>query len=315
MDDDLMNPCALFTDCESNHLWLTEFERQFPQLNIQDWHSVVDTQAVEYGIVWQPSSAYFQRFPNLKAVFNLGAGVDAILSNPAVPEQVQIIRIEDGGMAQQMNEYFSYFLLHYYRDMDLYQQQQKQHHWQVNAVKSPQQFRVGILGLGQLGSHLADHLKAYGFDVAGWSRSKKHLEGLTTYSGDDQLQEFLQRTDALCCLLPLTPATRGILNHQHLSQLPMGAVVINGARGGHIVAADLINLLDSGHLRGAVLDVFEQEPLDPQHAFWQHSKILLTPHCAAQSEHHVCVQQIGSKLKAILSNQPITGLINRNTGY
>lgn len=311
-----MNPCALFTGSESNHLWLAEFERQFPHLKVQDWQNVVDTQAVEYGIVWQPSEAFFQRFPNLKAVFNLGAGVDAILSNPAVPEQVQIIRIEDGGMAQQMNEYFSYFLLHYYRDMDLYQQQQQQHsHWQVHAVKSPKQFRVGILGLGQLGSQLADHLQAYGFDIAGWSRSNKQLQGVTTYSGDEQLQAFLQRTDALCCLLPLTPATEGILNHHNLSQLPKGAVVINGARGGHLVAQDLINLLDSTHLRGAVLDAFEQEPLDPQHVFWQHPNILLTPHCAAQSEHQVCVQQIGNKLKAISSNQPITGLINRTTGY
>ncbi|MDC9719292.1 MAG: glyoxylate/hydroxypyruvate reductase A [Gammaproteobacteria bacterium] len=311
-----MNPCALFTGSESNTLWLTEFEHQFPQLNIQPWNQVVDFDAVEYGIVWQPSSAYFERFPNLKAVFNLGAGVDAILSNPTVPAHVQIIRIEDGGMAQQMNQYFSYFLLHYYRDMDLYQQQQQQQsHWQVQSVKSPNNFRVGILGLGQLGSQLAIHLQSYGFNIAGWSLSKKHLDGVATYAGDEQLGAFLQRTDALCCLLPLTPVTQDILNHHHLSQLPAGAVVINGARGGHLVAADLLQLLNNGHLRGAVLDAFEQEPLDTKHAFWQHPKILLTPHCAAQSEYDTCVQQIGHKLEAILSNQPVTGLINRHKGY
>lgn len=310
-----MNSCALFTPDQSHGPWLDQFAVQFPQLKVQEWQTITNPESVEHGIAWQPSPAYFSRFPKLKTIFNLGAGVDAILSNPAVPEHVQIVRIEDGGMAAQMNQYFSYFLLHYYRDMDIYQQQQKLSQWQAQPFKAAKDFRVGILGLGQLGSQLSQHLQVFGFDVAGWSRSKKQIDGITTYAGPEQLNQFLQRTDALCCLLPLTPATQGILNYQTLSQLAPGAVVINAARGGHLVDQDLLQLLHQGHLRGAVVDAFEEEPLNPKHNFWQHPKILLTPHCAAQSEPAICVEQIGRKLEAIASNQPFTGLVDRHQGY
>jgi len=310
-----MTTCAIYTSHESTESWRQEFNRQFPHLNVQDWQHITDPEQVKYGIVWKPTEAFFQRFPNLTTVFNLGAGVDAILGNRAVPKHIDIYRIEDGGMAAQMNQYFSYFLLHYFRDMDRYQQQQPLNQWHVQPFKPASSFRVGILGLGQLGAQLAQHLQSYGFDVAGWSRSKKQLGGVTSYTGAEELEPFLSRTDALCCLLPLTPDTQGILNRQNMSQLPKGAVVINAGRGEHLVVGDLVGLLDENHLRGAVLDVFEQEPLPAEHKFWQHPKIMMTPHSSAQSEYAPCVEKIGDTLQAITNNKTPSGLVDRGRGY
>ena len=315
MDDDVMITCALFTPDDSSEEWQVEFKRQFAHLNVQDWQHITDPELVKYGIVWKPTAAFFQRFPNLTTVFNLGAGVDAILSNPAVPEHIDIYRIEDGGMAAQMNQYFSYFLLHYFRNMDHYQQQQIGQQWQVQPFKSAANFRVGILGLGQLGAQLGQHLQSYGFDVAGWSRSKKQLPNVTHYTGLGQLKAFLKRTDALCCLLPLTPDTKGILNHQNMGQLPQGSVVINAGRGEHLVVDDLLKLLDNQHLRGAVLDVFEEEPLPAHHPLWQHPKVIITPHSSAQSECAPCVEKIGHTLQAVARNESPSGLVIRSRGY
>ena len=310
-----MTTCALYTLHEPISPWQLEFNRQFPHLNVQDWQQITHPEQVKYGIVWKPTEAFFQRFPNLTTVFSLGAGVDAILGNLAVPKHIDIYRIEDGGMAAQMNQYFSYFLLHYFRDMDRYQQQQPKNQWQVQPFKPASSFSVGILGLGQLGAQLAQHLQSYGFNVAGWSRSKKQLDGVTSYAGTEELEPFLKRTDALCCLLPLTPDTQGILNRQNMSQLPKGAVVINAGRGKHLMVDDLVELLDENHLRGAVLDVFEQEPLPTEHKLWQHPKVIVTPHSSAQSEYAACVQKIGNNLQAITDNKTPSGLVDRSRGY
>ena len=310
-----MITCALFTTDESFEPWQLEFNRQFPQLDVQHWQQITDPKKVTFAMVWKPTKALFQRLPNLTTVFNLGAGVDAILSNPAVPSHIDIYRIEDGGMAAQMNQYFSYFLLHYFRDMDLYQQQQPLKQWQVQPFRPAADFRVGILGLGQLGAKLAEHLQGYGFDVAGWSRSKKQLPGVTSYAGEQEFFAFLNRTDALCCLLPLTPDTLGILNCQNMSQLPKGAVVLNAGRGEHLVPNDLLDLLNASHLRGAVLDVFEPEPLPSDHGLWLHPKVMMTPHSSAQSEYAPCVEKIGNTLAAIINNQTPGGLVDRSRGY
>jgi glyoxylate/hydroxypyruvate reductase A len=315
MDNDLMTTCALYTSDESAQHWQLEFDRQFPHLIVQDWLDIANPEQVKYGIVWKPTQAFFERFPNLTTLFNLGAGVDAILNNAAVPKHIDIYRIEDGGMAAQMNQYFSYFLLHYFRDMDRYQQQQSLNQWQVQPFKAASSFRVGILGLGQLGSQLAQHLQSYGFDVAGWSRNKKHLNGVTSYAGPEELESFLNRTDALCCLLPLTPDTQGILNRKNLSNLPKGAVVINAGRGEHLIVHDLLQLLDENHLRGTVLDVYEQEPLHTESPLWQHPKVMMTPHSSAQSEYAPCVEKIGNTLQAITNNQTPSGLVDRSRGY
>jgi len=315
MDGKLVTTCALYTSYESTEPWLLEFRRQFSHLNVQDWQHIANPEQVQYGIVWKPTQAFFERFPNLTTLFNLGAGVDAILSNPAVPKHVEIYRIEDGGMAAQMNQYFSYFLLHYYRDMDRYQQQKQQKQWQVLPFKPASTFRVGILGLGQLGAQLAQHLQSYGFDVAGWSQNKKQLQGVSSYAGAQELEGFLKRTDALCCLLPLTADTQGILNRRNMSQLPKGSIVINAGRGQHLVVDDLLDLLDENHLRGAVIDVFEQEPLPKEHQLWQHPKVMMTPHSSAQSEYTPCVEKIGNTLQAIIDNKNPSGLVDRCRGY
>ena len=310
-----MSACALYTSEASFDAWKVEFDRQFPKLNVQHWQHIEHPEKVKYAIVWKPTQAVFERFPNLTTLLNLGAGVDAILNNDAVPKHLAIYRIEDGGMAAQMNQYFSYFLLHYFRDMDLYQQQQKQRQWLVQPYRHASSFNIGILGLGALGSKLATHLQSYGFNVAGWSKAKKHIAGVKSYAGTSELNAFLERTEALCCLLPLTSETTGILNDKNLRRLKPGAILINAARGLHLVADELIELLDNNHLRGAVLDVFDPEPLPINHPLWQHPKVLVTPHSSAQSEHAPCVTRIGETIEAINNNHQPSGLVDRSRGY
>ncbi|MDP6166927.1 MAG: glyoxylate/hydroxypyruvate reductase A, partial [Gammaproteobacteria bacterium] len=257
----------------------------------------------------------FSTFPNLKALFNMGAGVDGILDHPQLPDDVHIVRLENAGMAEQMNEYFAYHVMHFHRHMDHYQQQQSQAKWRVLAGTQAKDFRVGILGLGQLGSSVASCLRSFGYQMSGWSRSCKSIEGVKCYTGADQLGSFLQHVDALCCLLPLTDNTRDILNKDNMLLLPKGAIVINAARGGHLVEQDLVDLLNQGHLRGAVLDTVRTEPLPLDNPLWHQKGLILTPHCAAQSWIEPSVKQIGRSIDAMLAGQKPAGLVERERGY
>lgn len=304
-----------FADSGSTANWVATFAQQSPHLNIKHWQDIEHPEAVQYAIVWHPQAELFSRFPNIKAVFNLGAGVDGILKNPHLPAHIDIIRLENAGMAEQMNEYFTYFVLHYHRHMDRYQAQQAQSQWLPHSTIPASNVRVGILGLGQLGASVANCLKQFGFQVNGWSRSHKQFEGIHCYTGKQQLDDFFGNTDILCNLLPLTAETHSILNYSSLKKLPPGAVLINGARGEHLVEEDLLQLLDEGHLRGAALDTMRTEPLPVDSPLWQQKNLLLTPHCAANSWLPPSAAQIASNIDAMLAGQQPTGLVQRDRGY
>jgi glyoxylate/hydroxypyruvate reductase A len=294
--------------------WLQDLRLALPHATI-DLCQPHDTRAADYAIVWKPPVEMLRAHPELKAVFNLGAGVDAILQLNVVPEHLPLIRIDDGGMAEQMAEFATQATLRYYRRLDQYEQQARRGEWQQLPPYEKRDFPVGILGLGVLGQRIAESLQHFGFAVSGWSRSRKTLAGVTAYAGSDELGEFLRQSRVLICMLPLTDDTRGILNHATLSQLPRGSYLINLARGGHLVEDDLLPLLQQGQLAGATLDVFEHEPLPPAHPFWSDARISITPHISALTVRSIAARQIAEKLVALQRGEPVAGLVDRQRGY
>lgn len=301
-------------DTSNQEAWLHALGSALPKADIVPWQAD-DKRPADYAIVWKPPAEMLTAHPELKAVFNLGAGVDAILQLGVVPETLPLIRIDDGGMAEQMAEFATQATLRYYRRLDQYEQQARQGLWQPLEPFKKENFAVGILGMGVLGQRIAASLQHFGFTVHGWSRSRKEVSGVTSFAGTEQLSAFLQRARVLICILPLTPETSGILNRSTLSQLPRGSYLINLARGGHLVEDDLLPLLEQGQLAGATLDVLANEPLAPTHPFWRDPRITITPHISALTVLSMAARQIADKLPALQQGQPVAGLVNRRLGY
>ena len=270
--------------------------------------------APAYACVWRPPDELFARVRPTKAIFNLGAGVDALLAVPTLPHDVPVIRLEDAGMAEQMAEYAALAVLRAYREADVYLAQQREARWHPRERVAKSEFGVGLLGCGVLGRAIAAALAPLGFPLAVWSRTRKALPGVAAY-GRDEFASFLAASRALVCTLPLTPETTGLLDRASLSQLPRGAHVINMARGEIIVDKDLIALLDEGHLSGATLDVFRVEPLPKEHAFWHHPRITVTPHVSAVTLIPESVAQIATKIRCIERGEAVSGIVDRDRGY
>ncbi|TAG84167.1 MAG: glyoxylate/hydroxypyruvate reductase A, partial [Betaproteobacteria bacterium] len=222
-----------------------------------------------YAIVWKPPKELFERNPQLKGAINYGAGVDAILSMDSVPSGIPIIRLEDAGMAQQMAEYALYGVIHHHRHMQVYAAQQRERVWMQHEDRTNlQRPVVGVMGLGEMGGHVAKTIAAFGYDVRGWSKSKRAIDGVKSFAGSDLLNEFLSGTNVLVCMLPLTDETRGVINAQTLAALPRGSFLVNAGRGAHMIEADVLAALNSGQLAGALLDVFATEPLPDDNPLW-----------------------------------------------
>ncbi|MFN2408817.1 MAG: 2-hydroxyacid dehydrogenase, partial [Halomonas sp.] len=254
----------------------------------------------------------------LKGIINLGAGVDYLLKTPGLPTDVPIVKLRDAGMGELMADYVLYGVLHFYRSMDCYAAQQQRSCWQPQNVVAKSQWPVGILGLGAIGRYVAEALHQAGFPVLGWSRSPKQITGVHCYHGDDGLDELLGQVQTVVTILPDTPATRHILDAKRLAELPEGASVINPGRGSLIDEQALLEALgndsQSGHIRGALLDVFEEEPLSDDHALWQHPRVLITPHMAAPTPLDDAIDQVIAYLKAFETGEPVT-TIDPEAGY
>ncbi|WP_456269601.1 glyoxylate/hydroxypyruvate reductase A [Kushneria sp. AK178] len=265
-------------------------------------------------LVWKPPASLLAcQDASLKAIFNAGAGVDALLSLPGLPD-VPIVRLRDAGMGALMADYALYGILHFYRDMDRYRQQQLKSHWQEQPLNDRSDWRVGILGLGTLGQACARRIRAQGFEVQGWSRREKHLEGIDTHHGDTGLNAFLDTSRVIVSLLPDTPGTRGLLDEPRLARLPEGAVVINAGRGTTLDPDALLALIERGHLRGAMLDVFANEPLPAQHPLWQDPRVIVTPHVAAPTDVAEGARQFAADILALTRGEPIE-TVDPATGY
>ena len=269
----------------------------------------------DYALVWKPPTELFAQYRSIKAVFNLGAGVEALLAVPTLPDGVPVIRLEDAGMAEQMAEYVALAVLRAYRESDAYATQQREGRWQPRARIPKSEFAVGLLGLGLLGSAVAAVLCPLRFPLVGFSRERKSVPGVESFAGDDELPIFLARSRVLVCLLPATRATRTLLDRSMLARLPRGAHLVNVARGEILVEADLITLLDTGQLAGATLVVFRVEPLPSGHPFWHHPRIVVTPHASATTLVADSIAQIAAKIRRLERGEPVGGTIDRVRGY
>ena len=283
-----------------------------------DWHYFAwpSNELCDYVVGWKPPAELFVQQPRLKAVINYGAGVDAILAMRAVPAHMPIIRLEDAGMAQQMAEYAMYGVIHHHRNMRVYAAQQLGKQWQQHEdrgnVRRP---TVGVMGLGEMGGTVATKLAAFGYSVRGWSRLKHETDNVLTFAGRDALPTFLSGCDVLVSMLPLTESTRGIINATTLAQLPRGAFLVNAGRGGHLVDADVLAALQSGQLGGALLDVFDEEPLPKDHPYWSHPNVMVTPHIAATTPIKDACTQIVAKISALERGEIVSGVVGPKLGY
>lgn len=303
------------SDSDDPAAWRTALTKHLPGLDMRVWPDVGAAADIEAALVWNHPRGALAQFPNLRAILSLGAGVNHILDDPELPADVPIARIVDPALASGMAEYATLAVLCYHRNFDVYERFQRERRWKRLPIPVAAQRRVGVLGLGEIGTACAQAIAALGFPVAGWSRTPKVLPGIRSYAGPDALSTFLAGTDILVCVLPLTPATRGIINRDLLAQLPRGAFVINIARGAHVVEADLIAALESGHIAGATLDVFADEPLPRDHPFWSHPRVLVTPHIASLTNPETAADGVVENLRRLADGRPLLHLVDRARGY
>ena len=292
--------------------WLPGLRAALPEATITLWQP--GAPPARYAIVWQPPPQFFAEQPQLRALFNMGAGVDALMGPHLSPHTV-VVRLNDAGMADQMAEYVCHALIRHFREFATYESDRAQRQWTYREPLSREQFPVGVMGLGVLGERVARAAAVFGFPVLGWSRSAKQMAGVECFSGSEGFAPFLRGTRVLVNMLPLTAETENILNRTTLSQLQRGALLINVARGRHLVEEDLQPLLDSGQLDAAVLDVFRQEPLPADHPFWTDTRITITPHTAARTLFQETVAQISGKVRALERGEAISGVVDRVRGY
>jgi glyoxylate/hydroxypyruvate reductase A len=267
---------------------------------------------VDVALVAQPPPRTFERLPGLKLIQSLWMGVEALLADPALPHRVPLARLLDPGMIAAMNETVLAHVLDWHRLHFRYREQQAQKLWQPLPQVLASERSIGLLGVGELGSVVGQTLHARGFRVLGWTRRAKQVSGVECVT---DLAEVLSRSDLLVCLLPLTRQTRGILNARTFAQMQEGACLINVARGAHVVEKDLVAALDSGWLTHAYLDVFETEPLKPEHALWAHPRVTITPHVAALTDPRTALPKIVQNIERVRRGEPPEGLVDRVAGY
>jgi glyoxylate/hydroxypyruvate reductase A len=294
--------------------WGRHFAALAPDTPFHLWPDIPDPAAVRYLATWVPPDDIAGTFPNLELVFSVGAGVDQF-DFTKVPDHVPLVRMLEPNIAESMVEYVSLAVLALHRDLPRFLSQQRREVWQEIQITAAARRRIGVMGLGQLGQAVLGRLRAFGFPLAGWNRSARAIDGVECYTGTDSLPAFLARTDILVCLLPLTDETRGILDARLFSALPAGAMLVNVGRGGHLVQDDLLAALDGGHIAAAMLDVVDPEPLPAGHPFWQHEKIILTPHIASMTHPETAVRFVLDTIARHRSGAPLPGLVDRSRGY
>ncbi len=307
--------CVLHVSGARADWWHTRMAGLLPEMPVYPWNAVPDPGAVRYAVVWKPPPGGLRRFPALRAIVSIGAGVDHVLIDPDLPLGVPILRTTGGDLTQRMREYIALHTLRLHRAEPALRAAAARGDWTQIVTPPAARRRVGVMGLGTLGSAAARTLAGLGFAVQGWARSKRALENVTVFAGDAALPAFLEASEILICLLPLTDATRGILNARLFAALPAGAGLINAGRGGHLVEADLIPALDAGHLSHAVLDVFETEPLLGDHPFWTDPRIDVTPHTASLIDPDTGARLIAENIRRMEAGAPIDDLIDPARGY
>lgn len=299
--------------------WLKALNAAFAQAGIGADVALFDGRSrdARYAVVWLPPPELFAAEKSLRAVFNVGAGVEGLLANPALPAALPILRLVDAGMAPKMAEYVCFFLARITRGLDRFGGAQALRDWHVDRPRGTPP-TVGVMGLGAIGAHIAHAATVFGYPVIGWSRTAKEISGVRCFTGAQALDAFLAQAHFLVNVLPLTRETGNLLDARRLARLPRGAHLINLGRGGTIVDADLIAALDSGQLASATLDVFRTEPLPPGHPFWQHPRVTVTPHLSGPTPREPAAAQIAQairRLEAGAAASSLPGFVDRARGY
>lgn len=303
------------SDSDRVEWWKQELGRRLPDLELRVWPAVGDPRDIEFALVWNLKPGVLRTFPNLRAIFSLGAGVDHLLADPKLPKGVPICRVIDQNLTERMSEYVVLHTLRYHRRQPECDALQRKAEWREIYTPLAAERGVGIMGLGELGADAARKLVGLGFKVMGWSRRPKSIARVESFHGPRGLELFLRQSEILVCLLPLTPETKGILCHRIFAALPKGAALINAARGGHLVEEDLLAALDSGQIAYATLDVFHQEPLPPAHPFWRHPRITVTPHVASITDPRTVADLVAENVRRHRAGASLLHVVDPEVGY
>ncbi|MGH8767880.1 MAG: 2-hydroxyacid dehydrogenase [Burkholderiales bacterium] len=304
-----------YSEADSAEPWREAFARELPQIPFRVWPDSGPPESVRYALVWKSPQGFLAQFPNLRAILALGAGVDPIPTDPALPKGVPLLRLVDIGFPAQMAQYAMYAVLRFQRRMGELDALQRRVRWKQLDPFFTRDFPVGVMGLGVIGAVVAQRLFAAGYAVAGWARNVKQLDGIEVFAGSQTFRKFLSRSRVVVNVLPLTPQTENILDAAAFAAMPRGGYVVNIGRGAHIVDRDLIAALDSGQLDGAMLDVFREEPLPSSHPFWRHPKVIVTPHVAAPTIASEVQAQVIENIRRLERGDPPIGLVNIARGY
>lgn len=311
-----MGAVLLATKPSGLAMWRDALLAVDPALEIRLWPDWGREKEIESAVIWGAQYlAELRRFPDLRLIVSMGAGVDHLVLPPGPPPGVPVARLKDGMLTQGMAEWVLLNVLRFHRQDPEYRALQAARVWEELPPPETAKRRIGILGLGEIGGAAARLCAHLGFPVMGWSRRPKDQPGIEALHGAAGLDAMLARSDILVCLLPLTPETRGIINARTLGLLPPGAFLINGGRGGHAVQEDILAALDSGALAGAALDVFEPEPLPPEHPFWAHPKVFMTPHAASFTIPSSAAPQVVENIHRARDGRPLINLVDFAAGY
>jgi glyoxylate/hydroxypyruvate reductase A len=303
---------AIISPGRDPKVWIEVLQQQLPDIDLQVYPQIDRPEAVEMALVWQHPPGFLTSLPNLKLISSLGAGVDHILSDPALGEGLPIVRIVDKKLTWSMTNYVILGVMNFHRQLVRYQVDQRKKVWDMSSPEIP--VKIGVMGVGALGGDAMDKLHGLGFEVVGFGFSEKK-DFRYPYFAKAQLNEFLAEINVLVCLLPLTPETEGILNLEFFQACKKGTYLINVARGKHLVEEDLLSALNQGYLSGALLDVFRIEPLPQEHPFWAEERIQITPHIASVTNPEAAAPQIIANYKRLKASQPLLNLVNRTRGY
>ncbi len=296
-------------------LWVSDLQAAMPHAEVLAYRDGESLAPCDYAVVWSPTLALMRVLAEVKAIFLMGAGADALLKHGDALPATPIVRVGDAGMGIQMVEYVTHAVLRYYRRFDDYDKQARRGVWTPLPLVPKNEFTIGVMGAGKLGRAVLAGLAHLGFPLRCWSRTPKDIDGVQSFNGSGQLHDFLGGCQVLVCMLPLTPDTANLLDRARLSKLPRGAYLINVARGTHISEPDLMILIRSGHIAGATLDVFRNEPLPGPHPFWDEPRITITPHISALTMRDESIAQIVGKIGALERGEPVEDVVDRVRGY
>jgi len=307
---------AIYTKNEKqSQKWFEALNSNLPNETIEIYPNISNSNLVTFLVCWKPEKGLLDKFPNLKAIQSLGAGVDHILQYHTIPSHIQVSKVVDDNLTHDMWEHSMSIILADMKNLHIHSKNQKIKNWKPKRYKRIKDISIGILGLGTIGKYVASQFSNVGFKVNGWARSKKEISNVDTFIGKSGLNSMLSISDYVVNILPLTKETAGIINSDFLSNMKSGSYLINIGRGQHVVDEDLLSIIDSGHVRGAALDVFHNEPLPLESPFWAHPSIVITPHVASLTHINSVYPQVVENYRRVKNEQILLNLVNLSKGY